>query len=238
MLRTAPGCSARISSTRGSADRMLSVPDRAWLTSSRVDSRRDSLAFQAAGFVGRVLDILSRAGPDHVFLGDGHRFQERHHGAQLGADLSNPLRALLTTLAVEPRPPGGVLLDPSARVLPAADVLEHLLHLLARLLGHDARPTRVVAVFRGVAYRVAHVIEAALIDQIDDELQLVETLEIRDLWLIPRLHQRLEAGLDERAHAAAQHRLLAEQVRFRFFGERRLDDAGTSDADAFRIRQR
>src|SRR5258708_11635884 len=238
MLRTAPWCFARISSTRCRADRMLSVPDSAWLTSSKVDNRRDSLAFPAAGFADRVLAMLSRAGTDYVFLGDGHRFQERHHGAELGADPFDPLRALLAALAVEPRTPGGVLLDPSARVPPAADVLEHVLHFLARLLGHDARSTRVVAVFRGIAHRVAHVVEAALINQIDDELQLVETLEIRDLRLIARLHQRLEAGLDERAHAAAQHRLLAEQVRFRFLGERRLDDAGSSDADGLCIRQR
>src|SRR5262249_55499552 len=63
-------------------------------------------------------------------------------------------------------------------------------------------------------------------------------LEVSDLRLIAGLHERLETGLDERADTAAQHRLLAEQIGLGFLLERRLDDAGARDADAFRVRQR
>ena len=44
--------------------------------------------------------------------------------------------------------------------------------------GDDLRPARVVAVLGGVADRVAHVVEPALIDQVDDQLQLVQALEV------------------------------------------------------------
>src|ERR1700724_3126100 len=56
MLRTAPWCFARISSTRWSADFRLRVPDSAWLTSSSVASRRVSrvsLPLVALGFIDR-----------------------------------------------------------------------------------------------------------------------------------------------------------------------------------------
>ena len=89
-----------------------------------------------------------------------------------------------------------------------------------------------------VADRVAHVVQAALVDQVDDQLQFVQALEVGDFRLVARLDERLESGLDERADAAAQHRLLAEQIGFGFFGERRLDDARARDADALGVRQR
>ena len=141
-------------------------------------------------------------------------------------------------LFAEPRAPVVVLGNPTPGVVAGLDVAQDLLHRLARLIGDDLRAARVVAMFGGVADRVAHVVQPALIDQIDDELQLVQALEVRDLGLIARIDERLEPGLDERAHAAAQHGLLAEQVRFGFLGKRRLDDAGAHHTDALRVRQR
>ena len=102
----------------------------------------------------------------------------------------------------------------------------------------DARPGDVVAVLGGVADRVAHVAEAAAVHEVDDELELVQALEVRDLRLVARLDQRLEAGLHELAHAAAEDRLLAEEVRLGLLGERRLEDAGARGADAGRVRER
>ena len=89
----------------------------------------------------------------------------------------------------------------------------------------------------GVADRIAHVIEPALIDKVDNQFQLVETLEVGNFRLIARLNQGLESGLDERADAAAEHGLFAEQIGFGLFGERGLDDASARDANAFRVRQ-
>ena len=67
----------------------------------------------------------------------------------------------------------------------------------ARLIGDDLGPAVVVAVLGGVADRVAHVAQAALVDQVHDQLELVQALEIGDLRLIAGLDQRVEAGLDQ-----------------------------------------
>src|SRR5205814_4459352 len=102
----------------------------------------------------------------------------------------------------------------------------------------DLRTRRIVAPLRGVADRVAHVGETAAIEQVDDQLQLVHALEVGDLRLVARVDERLEARLHQRADAAAQHRLLAEQIRLGLFLERRLDDARARAADAAAIRER
>ena len=83
-----------------------------------------------------------------------------------------------------------------------------------------------------------HLLEPALIEQIDDQLQFVEAFEIGDLGLVTGLDQRLEAGVDQFRRAAAQHGLLAEQVGFGFLGKGGLDRAGAGAADALRIGQR
>src|SRR5438034_232500 len=54
-----------------------------------------------------------------------------------------------------------------------------------------------VAILGGVGDAVAHVVEPALIDQIDDELHLVDAFEVRHLRRIAGLDQGLESGLDE-----------------------------------------
>src|SRR6185436_12472253 len=48
----------------------------------------------------------------------------------------------------------------------------------------------------------------------------------------------LEAGLDQRRHAAAQHGLLAEQVGLGLLAERGLENAGARAAERRRVRQR
>ena len=138
-------------------------------------------------------------------------------------------------VCVELRPAGLVLGHPALRVLAALDLVEHPLHLLLRLLGHDARARRVVAVLGGVAHRVAHVVEPAAVHQVDDQLQLVHALEVRDLRLVAGLHQRLEAGLDERRRAAAEHGLLAEEIGLGLLGEAGLDHARAGAADSLRV---
>ena len=79
---------------------------------------------------------------------------------------------------------------------------------------------------------VPHVAQAALVDQVDDQLDLVDALEVGDLRLIAGLDQRLEAGLDQGREAAAEDDLLAEQVGLGLFLEGRFEDAGAGAADA------
>src|ERR1700688_4767353 len=79
MLRTAPWCFARISSTRWSADFRLRVPDSAWLTSSSVASlrvSRVSLPFVALGFIDRPVQPQQAAyrrvgfrSPSYIIVG-------------------------------------------------------------------------------------------------------------------------------------------------------------------------
>ena len=59
---------------------------------------------------------------------------------------------------------------------------------------------------------MVHLGEAALVDQVDDQLQLVQAFEIGDLGLVAGLDQRLEPGVDQLGRAAAEHGLLAEQI--------------------------
>ena len=66
----------------------------------------------------------------------------------------------------------------------------------------------------------------------------MQALEIGQLRLVTRFHQGLEACLHEFAQAAAEHRLLAEQVGFRFFLEVGFEDAGAGAADRLGIGHR
>ena len=92
-------------------------------------------------------------------------------------------------------------------------------------------PDHVVTVLGRVGHGVAHEGEAAFVDQVHDELHLVDALEVGHLGGVARLHERLEARLHEVRHAAAEDRLLAEEVRLRLLAEARLDDARLGAAD-------
>ena len=65
----------------------------------------------------------------------------------------------------------------------------------------------------------------------------MHALEISDLRLITGLDQRLEGGLDQRAHPTAEDALLAEEVGLGFLGEGGLQRAGARHADAPGIRK-
>src|SRR3546814_10462159 len=74
--------------------------------------------------------------------------------------------------------------------------------------------------------------------QIDDQLHFVEAFEIGHFGGVARLDQRLEPGGDEVGEAAAQHRLLAEQIGFAFLAEVGFDDPRPAAADAAGISER
>ena len=126
---------------------------------------------------------------------------------------------------------GVVLGDPLLREAAALDVGQDVPHRLLDALGH-ARAAHVVAVLGRVADAEAHVVEAAAVHQVDDELELVHRLEVGQLGLVAGLHERLEGGLDEGRDAAAEERLLAEEVGLGLLGEGRLEDAGAGAAEA------
>ena len=139
---------------------------------------------------------------------------------------------------VESRPALLVLGDPRPAYVPFWISSSIRRIVLLGLFGHDSRAAGVVAVLGRIADGVAHVVQAAAVHQIDDQLQLVHALEIGDFRLVACLHQRFEAGLHERADAAAQHGLLAEEIGFRLLCKRRLDDSRAGHADAFAVGER
>ena len=112
------------------------------------------------------------------------------------------------------------------------------LHLLAHVLVDHALAAGVVAELGRVGDRVAHAREPVLPHQVDDQLQLVEALVVRDLGRVAGLDERLEAGADELGRAAAEDGLLAEEVGLGLLLERRLEDAGAAGADPDRVGER
>ena len=59
--------------------------------------------------------------------------------------------------------------------------------------------------------------------------------EVGALGLIAGLDQRFESRLDERAHAAAEHRLLAEEIGFGLFLECGFEHSGAGAANALEV---
>src|SRR5580658_2884313 len=129
------------------------------------------------------------------------RPQSRAHLLDLPVDVRGE-QLLVVRLA------GLVLLDPLTGELAALYFLQHLAHLLLDALIDDARSTRQIAVLRGLGDELMHLGDAALMQQVDDQLQLVQALVVGDLGLIAGLDERLETLHHELGGAAAEHRLL------------------------------
>ena len=132
---------------------------------------------------------------------------------------------------VELRPAVLVLGDPLLGEGAALDLGEDLLHLRPGLVGDDPRAPGHVAVLGGVGDREPHVGDAALVDEVDDELHLVEALEVGRLRLVAGVDERLVARLDELGQPAAEDDLLAEEVGLGLLPEGRLEDAAPGAAD-------
>src|SRR5690606_29252458 len=154
------------------------------------------------------------------------RLHRRFHGTA---------RAPLYALSLHDALP--IFLHPLGRELAGLDVVEDALHLGLGLGGDDARARHILAPLGGVGDRVVHVGDAALVDQVHDQLHFVQALEIGHFGSIAGFHQRLETGADEFDQTAAEHGLLTEQIGLALFLEDRLDDAGTAAADAAGVGQ-
>ena len=128
--------------------------------------------------------------------------------------------------------PSSFLGDPLAGEAAVLDVGEDLLHVFLDALVDDDRAARVVAVFGGVADGVAHVLETALVEQVNYQLELVHALEVGGLGLVSGLDERLEGALDQLRDAAAEDGLLAEQVGLGLFLEGGFQNSGARATDA------
>src|SRR4051794_8304291 len=121
---------------------------------------------------------------------------------------------------------------------PVLHCLEDGAHVLAHVLVDHERPPRVAAVLGRVRDRLVHPLEPALVDEVDDQLELVDALPVRDLRLVAGLDEGLEAERDELRQPAAQHRLLAEEVALGLLREGRLDDPRAAGPDRRAVGER
>jgi hypothetical protein len=77
------------------------------------------------------------------------------------------------------------------------DLGEHLAHAGLDASVDDPWTRGVVAVLRRVGHRPTLFGNAALVHQVDDQFELMQTLEVRHLRLVARFHQRLVPRLDQ-----------------------------------------
>src|SRR5438477_9161281 len=109
--------------------------------------------------------------------------EKRHHGAQARTELLDGILLFGFALGEKILAAIFVFLDPFFGEAAVANLRQEFFHFIASLLGHDARACGVVTVLRGIADGVAHVAEAAAIDEIYDKFEFVEAFEIGDFRL-------------------------------------------------------
>ena len=105
------------------------------------------------------------------------------------------------------------------------NVLENPFHLGLCFRRDDPWAGDIFAIFSRVGNRVVHICDATLIDEIDDQLDFMQTLKIGHFRRIASLDQCLVTCLDQLDKTAAQDRLLTEQIGLALFLEGCLDDA-------------
>src|SRR5262249_36305880 len=188
---TPPPCAASATpATRRTPSTSWSAP-RAATSGAMASCRRARPGFAAQG-TRKHPAPPGRAKPGglagFLLLDPGHQRAEAlaallHLGA--GCLLPHALEVLLTRL---------VLGDPLLGELSRLNVGEDLLHRLAGLVGDHLATAGHVAVLGGVGDRVAHPLDAVLVHEVDDQLQLVQALEVRETRVLARLDQRLAPG--------------------------------------------
>ena len=88
-----------------------------------------------------------------------------------------------------------------------------------------------------LADEIVHFGDSAFMQEVDDQLKFVHHLVVRNLRLVARFDECVEAGHDKFCRATAEHSLFPEKVGFSFFCKRRFYDAGPGTADASGIGQ-
>ena len=94
------------------------------------------------------------------------------------------------------------------------------------------------AEFRGVADRLAHARDAALIHQIAQQLHFGQAFEIGDFRGEASLHQRIESRLDQFGNHAPQNALFIEQIGLGFLLEAGFQYARAAATDGSGVGQR
>src|SRR5712664_2322558 len=147
-----------------------------------------------------------------------------HHFAQAGSYLLDRQLGGDAAPAEQGGRAGAVLQHELLSVLACLDAQQRIAHALARRFVDDLRAGDVLAVLCVIRDRVVHGADAALVHQVDDQLELMQAFEVRHLGRVACLHQGIEPGLHQLDATAAQHGLLAEQVGLGLLLEAGLDD--------------
>ena len=158
---------------------------------------------------------------------------DQSRGRQRAQALADFLDGVLLAEAAQGLELGGaglVFEDEFLGEVAGLDLGQDALHLRLGLVGDDARAAGQVAVFSGVGDGVAHVGDAALVDEVDDQLHFVQALEVGHLGGVAGLHQGLEAVLDQGGQAATKDHLLTKEVGLALLAEAGLDDTGAATA--------
>src|SRR5438309_1438330 len=79
---------------------------------------------------------------------------------------------------------------------------------------------------RGVADGITHIAEAATINQVNNEFELMHAFEISDLGLVACFRKRVKSGFDQLTHTATKDGLLTKEIGLRLLGESGLQNAG------------
>src|SRR5690349_12763700 len=119
----------------------------------------------------------------------------------LGMHTAHGLEAWTTSLIFQ---------NPACRKCAILNLLQNLLHLSTSMIVDHTWTRHIIAKFGSVADRVAHIIHATLVHQVYNQLHFMHTLKVGHLWLIASIHQRLEAGANQRGNTATQHCLFAK----------------------------
>jgi len=131
--------------------------------------------------------------------------QPGHHRPQPGPHLFYLVVFPFPAQLAEVREANTVLGDPLIGELARLNVRQKLLHDLAGLRANDPFTPGHIPVLGRVANGVAHVRDAALIDQVNNELHLMNALKVGHLWCIARLDQRFKAGPHKLSQATTQN---------------------------------
>src|SRR6202007_958737 len=82
---------------------------------------------------------------------------------------------------------------------------------------------------------IAHVGEAAAVDEVNNQLEFVQDFKVSKFGLISRADQGLKPSFDQCAYSAAKNSLLSKEISLCLFLKRRLQHSGASAADALGI---
>src|SRR5882724_8759577 len=189
--REAAGNPASITSTPRSASERATRSFSGWVMLQPGDcspSRSVVSKISTWSGLGAIrVSLLLRVSGSGAFL-----VEPRHACAQRCADLFDRVIDVLREELAVVLAAAGVLLDPLSGELARLHFLEHLAHLVLHAVIDDSRAASEIAVLGRLADELVHLAQAAFMQQVDDELELVQAFVIGDLGLVAGFHQRLE----------------------------------------------